>query len=530
MEQMLDRSQWITRTKVNNLILPKLGPEMTKRYLKAYFLNQKLPTDPAIRRLEFNSFFFGEAFDEVTPWFHYELASFYAAGRHFGVAAPRGFAKTTMGSSEVIYRIVNGLSHYTLVISDTYSQARDIVDNIRSELESNRLLIWVYGDLRTDWHWTSGAFTTSNDVRVVARGSNMKVRGLKFRHWRPDFALCDDLENDEMVENPDRRAKLTNWIKKALMPALARKSRQVGIVGTVLHMDSLLNNILDGKPGFGGWERFRYVALNRREDGSEFSLWPSMFPVDVLKRMRDDPNFEDYMGPLVFAQEMQNEPIDEEARIFKREWIYGTADKPYLYSLTEKEENHRREHPAATEDQGWVKSQMRQIVLAVDPAISEETTADWFAIVVVGIDRAGHIWILDIFRDKISDIDVQVDKILDFVAEWKPDRVKVEAVAYQAGLARMVQKKAAERMMHAPIFPVKPDKSKFRRAVIHSANFAGGLVHVRSDHPLFDIFVSELLSFPKGLNDDMLDAYMHAVEDQVKRYKTRTFAKKPKGF
>lgn len=414
-----------------------------------------------------------------------------------------------------------------MVVSDTYSQARDIVDNIRQELESNNLLRWVYGDLNSGWHWTTGAFTTSNEVRVIARGSNMKVRGLKYKHWRPDFAVTDDLENDEAVQKPERREKLMKWIKMALLPAMARKKSQVGFVGTILHEDSLLNNAINGLSGFGGWNRRKYSALMTAEDGTIYSLWPGMFPIADLIRMRDDPTFEKYLGPLAFAQEMQNDPVDDRSRVFKREWLYGTTERPYIYSLTAKMQQFRNENPLQPEAVTWITQNIKQIVMAVDPAISEDTAADYFAIFVIGVDKDGHIWELDVFRDQIGDIDAQVDKILEFNTIWKPDRIKIEAVAYQAGLARAVQKAAAKAHQHAPVFPVTPDKDKFRRAVIHSANFAGGLVHLRQDHPLFDQLIAEMLSFPNGKNDDMLDAYMHAAEDLVQRYQTRTFAKKP---
>ncbi len=495
-----------------------------------------MPTTPAFRRLEFARFFFPEAFEENSPSFHLDLFGFYASGQHFGIAAPRGHAKTTVSSVEVIYRIVNNLTHYTLVVSDTYSQARDIVDNIKSELEDNEMLRWVYGDLTSDWHWTSGSFTTKvvgdwGGCRVTARGSNMKVRGLKYRHWRPDFAIGDDLENDEMVDNPERRAKLLNWIKKALMPALNRKHRQVAIVGTVLHSDSLLQNILDKKPGFGGWLNRHYMALSVDENGIEQSLWPSMFPVAKLKAMRDDPNDPDYMGPNVFSQEMQNKPVDDAARVFKREWVYGTSERPNTYSLTAKETQWRLEHAEPKyKDSSWLKENIKTVYMAVDPAISEKETADYFAIVVIGVDANGEIWILDVWRQRTSDIDVQVAKIIEIAQKWSPDKIKVEAVAYQAGLARAVSKAAAAAHAHLPVFPVTPDKDKFRRAIIHSANFAGNLVHIRTDHEFYDAFANEFLSFPKGEHDDMMDAYMHAAEDLVQRFKARVFTKKPGAF
>lgn len=245
--------------------------------------------------------------------------------------------------------------------------------------------------------------------------------------------------------------------------------------------------------------------------------------------MRDDPDYEHYMGPIAFAQEMQNEPVDDSSRIFKREWLYGTTEKPLIFSLAEKEIEWRNLHPELHESKTWVAS-LNPILMAVDPAISEKTTADYFAIAVIGVDEKGHIWVLDIFRERISEIAVQVAKILEFNEKWKPDRIRIEAVAYQAGLSKEVQRQAALNRQLAPVMPVIPDKDKFRRAVIHSANFAGGLVHIRTDMPFFEAFVAELLGFPKGTHDDMLDAYMHAAEQLVMRLKTRTFVGKPKGL
>lgn len=506
-------------------IIAELGPVEGKLFVRAYFANTVNRGDPAVRRLEFARFFFADAFAEESPEFHVELFRFYASGRNTGVAAPRGHAKTTVASAEVIYRVVNRLNHFTLVISDTYSQARDIVDNIRGELEDNSLLKWIYGELRTDWHWTSGSFTTSTEVRVTARGSNMKVRGLKFRYWRPDFVLTDDLENDELVANPERREKLMSWFRKALLPAMARKVSQVVVVGTILHEDSLLNNLINGNEGFKGWQRHRYKAL--QDSGA--ALWPAMFSLEELRRMRDDPEYEHYMGPIAFAQEMQNEPVDDASRIFKREWLYGTTEKPLTYSLAEKEREWRMLHPELHESKTWAAS-LNPVLMAVDPAISEKTTADYFAIAVIGVDDKGHIWILDIFQERIGEIADQVAKILEFNEKWHPDRIRIESVAYQAGLAKEVQRQAAAARQNAPVMQVIPDKDKFRRAVIHSANFAGGLVHIRTDMPFFEAFVAQLLSFPKGSHDDMLDAYMHAAEQLVMRLKARTFIGKPRGL
>lgn len=523
----------MTRERAAQLIA-KLGPRAAKLYIRSYFANERLPVEPESRRMEFARFFFPALLEDDPPEFHLELFRDFSSSINSADAAPRGHAKTTILGIEILYRIVHGINHYIVPISDTYTQAKDQVDNVRSELESNEELRWIYGDLTTSWHWTSGAFTTANEVRVVARGSNMKVRGLKYKQWRPDFVPIDDLENDEAVMKPERREKLMNWLKRAVFPAMAARNSKIAMVGTVLHEDSLLNNALKGEKGFGGWLRQRFAALNSNPDGTEYSLWPGRFPVDHLKRMRDDPTYERYLGPLAFSQEMQNQAIDDAARIIRRQWIYGTDDKPLPYSLEQKQREWEATHPPGSRT--WLQENIVRVIMAVDPAISEKTTADFFAVVVVGFDKNGEIWILDVFQDRIGEIDRQIDVSLEMAYRWGElmgrtiDGLIVESVAYQAGLARAIRRKAAESSKHLPVREVKPDKDKFRRAVVHSSNFAGQLVHCRKDHPLFDAFVQQLLDFPVGEHDDMFDAFMHACESTVMRQQTRTFSTKPSGF
>lgn len=503
------------------------GELATKAYLREYFANRILPeADPFQRVIEFAQFFFPEVFEIEWCEMHTTVLRDLLSGSNFADAAPRGHGKTTTITLGAIYSIVNVLDHFILIVSDTYGQARDITDGIKQQLEGNELLRWVYGDLVGTFHWTSGAFTTANEVRVMARGSNMKVRGLKYKHWRPGLVLGDDLENDEAVESEDRRTKLENWIKKALIPCL-RKGGRIGVVGTILHEDSLLAKMVTGKSPYAGWRHNRFKALIE-ENTTERALWPGQYSVAELKAMRDDPAHEKYIGPIVFSQEYQNEPADEGSRIIKAEWLYGPEDNRRPYLLAEKEAAFKELNPEATVP--WWRAEMREIIAAVDPAISEEDAADWFAIVVTGIGRDGHIWLLDYIRLKTSDIDKQVEAILAVNATWKPDKMKVETVAYQKGLAVAVRKAAARDHVYVPVFEVKPDKDKFRRAVIHSANFAGGLVHVRLDHEMADAFIAEVLAFPKGKNDDMFDAYMNTTEDTVQKAGRRTFGQKPRGF
>jgi hypothetical protein len=55
-----------------------------------------------------------------------------------------------------------------------------------------------------------------HQFRIMALGSEQKVRGLLWNGRRPNLIVGDDLENDEIVMNSERRQKFANWVDNAL--------------------------------------------------------------------------------------------------------------------------------------------------------------------------------------------------------------------------------------------------------------------------------------------------------------------------
>lgn len=521
-----------TQSRISRLV-SEFGEEQAKTLLLNHYrkpeniaefsllFSDHVPTDPAA--------------------FHLELYQEYGQMMGFmGAAAPRGFSKSTI--TDVIFLAWVALfvkRHFVILISDTHTQATMLLEALKEELENNEALRWLFGDVKGE-EWTNQDLIVRGisedgyrtDMKIMAKGAGMKIRGLKFRSHRPGLVLIDDLENDELVESPDRRRKLKNWLLKSVLPALAKDIGCVIMIGTILHRDSLLNNIISGKDQFAGWKRRKYKAI--LDDGN--SLWPERFLVEDLKGMRDDPNNPHYIGPIAFSQEMQNEPVNEEDQIIKPEWI----DK--RFKLAELLGQYRIKNPEVEQDEllkSWLKANFSLIIGSVDPAISEKTTADYWAMATIGIAKAcpicdgnpaGHILQLDMVRMREGDPLKQVGVVMDQYAEWKHDKVKIEAVAYQQGLFRLSQRIGAERNLYPPLHAYRPDRDKVRRAIIASASFAGGLVHVREDHPLAGVFIEEMLSFPQGVNDDMFDALLAAMEEVTMKRRTRVFTNKPSGF
>lgn len=254
------------------------------------------------------------------------------------------------------------------------------------------------------------------------------------------------------------------------------------------------------------------------ENGKSF--WEARFPLDWLIAIRDDASHPDFVGSIVFAQEYQHEPQDDKDRIIKLDWIK-------TYSLAETVRRIEAEDDEARKKK-WLQGLER--VGAIDPNISEATSADFFAMYVMGYeDKTGNEYMLDLLHDKSSDPDTQVKWACDMVQKWDLQVLGIESVQYQKGLVSLVRKELQRRKLYCRVVPIKTDKDKIRRAKIHSVAFEGGFVKLRSDHEKCDIIRTEIEEFPLGEHDDTFDALMLCRETRRKP-KARAFANKPAGF
>src|SRR3989338_994938 len=69
-------------------------------------------------------------------------------GTKFGLAAPRGSAKTTIATTQyVLFCVCNGLEPYIVLVSNTVSQAVGLLTDIKLELQENEDLIRDYPDI-----------------------------------------------------------------------------------------------------------------------------------------------------------------------------------------------------------------------------------------------------------------------------------------------------------------------------------------------------------------------------------------------
>lgn len=229
------------------------------------------------------------------------------------VAAPREHAKSTFFTFAVpIRNIVYALRWFQFIISDTNDQATGFTLPIRLELEENPRIRNDFGDL-TGKPWKKNDFTTANGVRTLARGRGEKVRGLKNRQHRPDFAVVDDFENDENVENPKLVEAGMRWLKRAVIGSMGAGYLFL-MVGNLFHPKSVLSQFIaakdeDGTPLYISRVYRAWIDYGK---AGQRPLWPASWPPERLEGKRRSMGTVDFNAEMMNLTGAENSPFPEE--------------------------------------------------------------------------------------------------------------------------------------------------------------------------------------------------------------------------
>ena len=419
-------------------------------------------------------------FSLETPPFHKEILDLISNkdNRRVGVIAPRGHAKST--TVDMTYPLWAGCfeqEEFVVIISDTYTQAAEFINALKDEFENNPKIKWLFGNMKGD-DWQDGEFVLSNGIKYAAKGSGMKIRGIRHRHTRPTLMIFDDIENDENIKSAEQRQKLYHWFTKAAIPALARGGRAV-VIGTILHFDSLVNKVMKQQDIFKSWQTRVFYAITTDEDGTEHALWPEHRSLEKLKSMRDNPNDQEFVGSIAFAQEYQHKPFSEEDAIIKPDWI-------------------KECEPSQAPDE--YSRQVR--VLTVDPAASERQTADPTAMIVADLGADGNVYVRAI-RNQRTSPSITAETIQNLYETYQPQVVGIE----QGALGLVFR----DLLAGLPVIGLKPDKDKVRRLLAVSRFFEAGKVFLVKDIQNGQALREQLIEFPKGTHDDMVDAIVYAI-------------------
>lgn len=412
------------------------------------------------------------------------------------IAAPRKHAKSTAITHT--YTLANVLfreRQYVLIVSDTVSQASQFLADIKKELTNN-------DQLRELFQIREFSKDTEDDVivdcadghqfRITARGAEQKLRGLKWDHKRPDLIICDDLENDEIVMNKDRRDKFKRWFYAALLPCMS-SGGIVRVVGTILHEDSLLSNLMPRENNkhtritpLKVWSeapRQPWKALKYRAHSPDFEhiLWPENYTQDWFNQQ-----YEDYAArgiTDIYSQEYLNEPIDDSVAYFKREDFISIGQEDRKQNLT--------------------------YYITADLAISQSEKADYSVFLVAGVDERKFLHIKNVIRSRLDGREI-VDTLIMLQKVYEPVAVGIEDMQVSKSIGPFLNEEMLSSGHYLSLVKLKHNgKDKESRTRSIQARMRAQTVKFEKNAEWYSAFEDELLKFPRGRNDDQVDAFAY---------------------
>lgn len=420
-----------------------------------------------------------------------------STSRFVALAAPRGFAKSTaITHSYTLASVLFRERDFVLVISGTEAQSIMFLNDIKSELMDNadlKQLFKVKGFLKDSESDIIVEMEDGHKFRIIAKGAEQKLRGVKWNGRRPNLIVCDDMEDDEQVLNKDRREKFRKWFYGALIPCIGSDGI-IRVVGTILHMDSMLQRLM---PEFQlmssqkhkfiveeelktytnhvlPWKSVKYKAHN--DDFSQL-LWPERWTKEALTAMRE--RFISQGLADVYSQEMLNVPLDEANAFFKKSDFSG------MYP----EDLDRR----------------MNYYIAADLAISEKQKADYSAFVVGGLDDNGILHIVKVVKGRMDGREL-VELILALETKYHPESFGIEEGTISKSIGPYLREEMVKRGIFPSLYLLKPSADKLTRARSTQARMRASAVRFDKSSDWYQGLEDEMTRFPRDRHDDQVDA------------------------
>lgn len=441
-------------------------------------------------------------YDEASQFadFHREWWDLCCSDDKFvAICAPRGHSKsTTITITYSLAVVLFRQRRYVLIVADTEAQASLFLGQIKQILYDSTEIHNLFGlqmgpkgvefekDTETD---IIVKFADQSSFRIVAKGAEQKLRGMLWNGQRPDMIVIDDLMNEELVANKDRRDKLRRWVYGSLIPCRSERGI-IRFVGTPMNLDDPLESLMPkenakdtvvedlrtwSKRKVGMWRSIKYRAHN-----SDYSaiLWPDRKSKQLFEELRQD--FSDQGIPEVYACEYLCNPVDDSIRYFR---------KGDFLSMTEEDRKKNKTY-----------------YITADLAISMRERADYTAIVVGGMDSNGQLHIVNCIRERLSGDEI-VATLLSLQKIYNPMAIGIEDTQISKALGPYLNRAMMEDGTYMNITMLKPHRQdKMQRARAIQARMRAGMVKFDKSADWWLTFEDECMSFPRARHDDTVDA------------------------
>jgi len=372
----------------------------------------------------------GQVHKDVIKWWRSEEAL-----SHQLLLLPRDHQKSALVAYRVAWEITRRPHIRVLYISSTQNLATKQLKFIKDILTSDIYRFYwpemVNKEETKREKWTESEISVDHpdrkrenvrDPTVFTAGLTTNIVGLHC-----DIAVMDDVVTGENAYTEEGRQRVKT--QASFLASIAGTDSQVWAVGTRYHPKDLYNDFLemvyeiysdegdliDSKPLYEIFER----QVEDRGDGTGQFLWPRQqrsdgqwfgFDQKILAQKRAQ-----YLDRTQFRAQYYNNPND----------ISSATIAPDYFQYYEPE------HLTSDKGKWFFKGNRLNVFAAVDFAFSLKQTADYTAIVVVGIDAYHNYFVLDIDRFRTNKISDYFARILRLHKKWGFRKIRAEVTIAQ---------------------------------------------------------------------------------------------------
>lgn len=502
--------------------MPESGREIRERAMNDLAFFAKL-VNPG--------YMYGQIHLDIFKW----LEEYTLYGRGDGLTAnklimlPRAHLKSHIVATWAAWLIVRHPEVTILYVSATSGLAETQLSAIKNILTSTTFMRYFPEYIRQEEgkraKWNSSTIIIDHKQRKKegVRDATIETAGLTTNTtgWHADVIIADDLVVPENAYTEDGRESVVR--KSSQFTSIRNAGGFTLACGTRYHPNDIYATwktqeyeVYDDEDQVIGRQNVWNIVEHAVEDNGLF-LWPRTirpednkafgFGAQVLARIKAE-----YEDRTQFYAQYYNNPNDPGSNRISRE-KFQYYDKKFLQQKN---------------GYWYFKSKRMNVYAAIDFAFSTAKAADDTAIVVVGIDSDGIIYVLDIDVFKTDRISVYFEHIAHLHSKWEFSKLRAETTVAQAIIVRDLKDKMREQGLSLTIDEFRPSRKEGTKeeriaSILEHRYDSGDIFHFKGGYT--DV-LEEQLVLARPPHDDIKDSLASAVSIAVKPKGIRGFEQK----
>ena len=441
-----------------------------------------------------------------SPKFHYEIAEKLLNPdiSQMNIVAPRGHAKSSIiGGIFPLYHLMYGKGQKLIVlVSRTQDHAVKLLGLLKDTMdysETFRSLFGYWGS-HSAKSWSKSEIELKDGSMIICKGTGQQLRGIKVGNQRPTLIIVDDPEDENNTKTAEAMENNLRWLLQSAVPSLDPMKGRIVVIGTPQHQRCLVETLKD----MHGWDNMTF----KPDFVNNIALWEDWWSIEKLLEKKKELDSINRLS--VFYREYACEIVGDEDQLFKAEdFRFYEGDF------------HRRNNKNYLKITSLDGSPCDEIVpinvfTGVDPASSVKRGADYSVIYNLGVDDQERKFSLPYYRKHATPLNL-AEAIVDNFRKYRSEKTRIESVGYQEMLREYVLKRSRDEKLFIPGLNIKenPRNSKNNRLESLQPIFAKRQMFI---HKKQQELMDELLLFPRGKHDDILDGLYYANKGSFSPY------------